>query len=402
VSQTEYPRQVSSRSVVVVSGLLLAAIAVRVAALLVASGVTGLPIERLALYFDGHEYITIAQSFPLPYTPGLWIETSWLPGYPLAIAIAFQVVGNYAVAALLVSILVSAAAGPLLFALARDRPGAVPAAMLLTVVPPIWLTASTLAFSESLFLPLVLATVLLGRQGRFSAALVTAVLAASTRHAGVLLAPILLVQRWGRGERRPLALAACALPVLVLPLFNLYLHVRIPGFPGLESVRMSVFGRSAFTIPFQSLLQASWWALLGRWEAILQVLSLVAVAVSIVDALFHREFDLAVWAGGFLALVVSLNGFWAFFQMDRLLLPALPVALLALARLRISAPVAAIACASLLAISLEDVTLRLRYNVPLEDGNSLLGWHLSSVAAGLRGGTPVGLGDWSAQPRTEH
>jgi hypothetical protein len=377
---------------------LLAGIAVRVVALLIARGATGLPVEQLALYFDGHEYITIAQSFPLPYGPDLWLETNWLPGYPLAIAIAFQVVGNYAVAALLVSILASAATAPLLFALARGRPGAVPAAMLLTVGPTMWLTASSLAHSESLFVPLVLATVLLGRRGYFSAALATGVLAAATRHAGLLLTPILLVQCWERGERRPLPLAACALPALVLPLLNLYLHARIPGYPGLLSgMTKVVYGANTLDIPFRSLLQGRAWAALDRWEAVLNILSLVAVVVGMLDALWQRDFDLAVWAGAFLALVVSLKGSWAFPSIGRFLLPALPVALLALARLRLSRPVVAAICASLLVISLGDVSLRVRKAVALEDGFPALAWHISSVARTLHGGGPVGLRNWTAQ-----
>jgi hypothetical protein len=294
-------------------GLLIAGVAVRITALVFAMEVTGLPAERLALYFDGHEYITIAQSFPLPYGPDLWLETNWLPGYPLAIAIAFPVIGNYGLAALLVSILASAAAAPLLLALARGRPGAVPAAILLTVGPPIWLIASSFPHSESLFLPLFLATVLLGRQGRFSAAIVTGVLAAATRQVGVFLTPILLVQRWERGERRLLALAACALPALVLPLLELYFHTRIPGYLGLLSVHAFFSGGSSFFgVPFRALLQVFVFAALNPWGTALNVVSLVAVGIGLIVALWHREFDLAVWAGAFLALAVSLDGFWAF------------------------------------------------------------------------------------------
>ena len=319
----------------------------------------------------------------------------------LAIAIAFRVVGNYAVAALLVSILVSAAAAPLLFALARGRPGAIPAAMVLTVGLTSWLTVSTLPHSESLFVPLFLATVLLGRRGRFSAAVAMGVLAAATRHAGLFLTPILLVQRWERGERRPLALATCALPALVLPLLNLYFLARISGYPGVLSVHAFFSGGSQFGIPFRTILHGIAFAALNPWGAVLNLISLVAVAVGLVDALRQREFDLAVWAGAFLALAVSLDGFWAFWDIDRYLLPALPVALLALARLRVSRPIVAATCAVLLGISLADVSRDARGSVALQDGMPSLAWHISRVAGSLHGGGPVGLGRWGARSRNE-
>jgi hypothetical protein len=387
-------------SAAVALALFLGGIGIRIAALAVACRATGLSVERLALYFDGHEYITIAQSFPLPYGPDLWLETAWLPGYPLAIALAFQIVGNYAVAALLVSVLASSTAAPLLFALARGRPGAIPAALLMMIGPTMWLTASSLPHSESLFLPLFLATVLLGRRGRFAAALVTGILTAATRHTGVFLTPILLVQCWQRGERRPLMLAACALPTLVLPLLNLYLHTRIPGYPGVLAVPAIIAGGRPFGIPFRTLLEGVAWAPLNPWGTAMNVISLVAVAVGLVVVLWQQEFDFAAWAGAFLGLAISLNGFRAFFEINRYLLPALPVALLALARLHLSRPVVAAACMGLFVVSLEDVSREARGAMALQNGTPQLVWHISRVAASLYGGDPVGLDGWRFHPRS--
>jgi hypothetical protein len=46
---------------------------------------TELPVRALSVYFDGHLYIEIAKSFPLPYPPESFDYMGHAPGYPALI-----------------------------------------------------------------------------------------------------------------------------------------------------------------------------------------------------------------------------------------------------------------------------------------------------------------------------
>jgi hypothetical protein len=167
------------------------------------------------------------------------------------------------------------------------------------------------------------------------------------------------------------------------------------------SVHTFFSGGHQFGVPFRTLLHVTEFAVLNPRRTIWNVVSLVAVAAGLADALRHREFDLAVWAGAFLVLAVFLDGFWAFWDIDRYLLPALPVALLAFARLRLSRRVVVATLAVLLIISLEDIPRDARASVALQDGMPPLAWHISRVARTLHGGDPIGFSRWRSRSKDE-
>jgi hypothetical protein len=222
--------------------------------------------------------------------------------------VAFLLVGNYGIAALAVSALASSLAAPFVYLLAERRPGAFGAAALLAVGPPLWMLASTHSYSEGLFVPLFMASVLAGRRNRLALSVSLGVLAALTRHAGVFLAPILLAQQWQRGQRRPAVLSVCVLPAIALPLLEVYLRMGIPGCPGLLATHVAFFGgtgdmtASHFALPLTAIIEGFRTATEHPLQALLNACSLVAVSLALAWSLARGQLDTLVWSGLFLAL----------------------------------------------------------------------------------------------------
>lgn len=156
----------------------------------------------------------------------------FFPAYPLAIRGLSVVLGDHPLAAALVISHVAALGSfvllYLLTTLELDEPAARRAVVFLAVFPTSFFLISP--YSESLFLLLVLATVLAARRGRWAVAGIAGLLAATTRNLGVLLAAPLVVeavQQAGERGRRSLgrSLPWAAGPVLGLLAYLVFWEV---------------------------------------------------------------------------------------------------------------------------------------------------------------------------------
>src|SRR5512139_645341 len=67
------------------AGLFAFALLVHGAIMQMSARAAGLPLASLGVYFDGHMYLEIARSFPLPYAAEGIAYTGFAPGYPALI-----------------------------------------------------------------------------------------------------------------------------------------------------------------------------------------------------------------------------------------------------------------------------------------------------------------------------
>ena len=156
----------------------------------------------------------------------------FFPAYPLAIRALSPVLGGHPLAAaLVISHLAALGSFVLLYLLTAteyDEAVARRAVVYLAVFPTSFFLIAP--YSESLFLLLVLATMLAARRGRWAIAGAAALLAATTRNLGVLLAAPLVVeavqQASERGRRSLLRSLPWAIgPVLGLGAYLLFWHL---------------------------------------------------------------------------------------------------------------------------------------------------------------------------------
>jgi hypothetical protein len=153
------------------------------------------------------------------------------PLYPGLVALLGRIFfGHYVLAGLVVSLLAALGAFVLLHRLAEDRLGAEGArrTVLYLAIFPMALFLQAV-YSESLFLLLVLAAVVLAERNRFTAAGLVAGLAILTRAAGLALLPALALLAWRHRERlRALAGVALAVPVAAVYPLVLWQQVGDP------------------------------------------------------------------------------------------------------------------------------------------------------------------------------
>ena len=157
-------------------------------------------------------------------------RAAFFPLYPLLVRVAGTLTGSAVVGGLLLSLGCLLAALVVLHRLvALDHPRAVARlTVLLVAVFPGAMWFSSL-YSESLFLLLSVATLLLARTDRWALAGLAGGLAASSRSAGVVLA-VPLVLLWWRSERRTGDAAWIGLVTAGLLAFCLYLGAAGEGF----------------------------------------------------------------------------------------------------------------------------------------------------------------------------
>lgn len=155
---------------------------------------------RIWTLWDGGWYLGIAAD-GYGFHPD---SPAFFPLYPGVVALAGRALaGNYALAAVAISLASCAAVFVLVYRLAAARLGAAGAlrtVVYLAVFPTtIFLGA---AYSESLFLALAALSFLLAERGRFGWAGVTAGAAMLCRLVGIALVPALVILAWGAGDRR--------------------------------------------------------------------------------------------------------------------------------------------------------------------------------------------------------
>lgn len=166
---------------------------------------TNRPLLASLTSWDGIYYLGIAQNgYHLGPANGPYPDLAFFPLYPFVVRLALPFTGgDTALAAVLVANLAFLVALGLLYALARRRlepAGALLVATLVTLQPGA--VAFGVAYSDSLFLLLTVATFLAAERGQRGLAGGAAALAALTRLPGALLVVPLLILFW-RQDRRP-------------------------------------------------------------------------------------------------------------------------------------------------------------------------------------------------------
>ena len=175
--------------------------------------------------WDSDWYLRIAED---GYADSPSSTPAFFPLYPgLVGALGRLLGGHYVLAGVLISLAACAFAFMLLYRLAArhlDEAGALRAVLYLAVFPTaLFLQA---AYSESLYLALVLAAFLLAERGGFLGAGLVAGLAMLTRPVGIALLPALALLAW-RAPRRTRALAELAVAVPIAALYPLLLGIWI-------------------------------------------------------------------------------------------------------------------------------------------------------------------------------
>lgn len=187
------------------------------------------------LRWDTVCYLLIAET---GYTVNAGL-TVWPPLYPFLIRLFSFVVGTPIAAALLVSSIATWVTFVLLYLLVTEDGHAEETArntLTLYILYPVafFLVAG---YTESLFLALVLGSLLLARKGKWGWAGLLAALSMLTRNQGIVLSVVLLWEGWlqyrSAQERKASdiikALLAASTPVLIFGLFSLYVRYGLQG-----------------------------------------------------------------------------------------------------------------------------------------------------------------------------
>ncbi len=327
--------------------------------------------SNFALFFDGHLYIEIAKSFPLPFGDGARDYMGQAPGYPALIALVRwltpDALVDWGLAALIASTLPAALCASAVFVLCLEL-GIPPLwpSLLFVFANPRWAMVGSSAFAESLAILFALGSVIAILRCRLGASMLLLAAAGLTRFPMFLIgAPLALHWvLWSSNSpgspldrlRSALTLRSSlllALPIASFALYNLYLYWRLPGFEGIADAH-SVFWDTHLSWPFQSLMTGFRPGLWKGWTLYLTTYATLGLyLVSIVAGLFRleRRFWILPVAAAIIVLfhasLAGMTGTWAF---GRLTIVAWPFALLsllcafpALAR----PPAAVIACAGL-------------------------------------------------------
>lgn len=305
---------------------------------------SAMSVGALGVYFDGHLYLEIARSFPLPYGPGAVDYAGHAPGYPglawLLRALLPDAWIDWGGLLLLASWIPAALSAALFYAVCRelDAPAWWPT-LLFAVANPRMVTLSGSAHAEPLALAFALAGLLAFLRGRLGWCVAWIALAGFTRFAAfTLLAPI-GIGLWLRGRPRLRDFGLLAIPPVLFGLYVLYLHARIPGFVSLADSHR-VFWETHLAWPFAALVKsfdpALWSATHPSFELTYATLAFYLLALGGGGWLSIRTarpetWLLTAWVAIVVGMHVSLAGVLGAWDFVRLVALAWPAALLILA-----------------------------------------------------------------------
>jgi len=309
---------------------------------LVAAAAAGLTLEQLAVYFDGHLYLEIARSFPVPYAAEGIAYTGFAPGYPALIYLLRVLVpaelASWGILAVLASWIPAALAAVAFYLLCREL-GLAPLvpSVAFVVANSRWLSVAGTAHPEPLAMCLALLCFLAHLRGKTGVAVVCLALAGLTRFPAFLLGVPLaydLLIRQRRLDWR--TLAWLSVPPLSFALFVAYLYARIPGYPGLGEAHR-VFWDTHLTWPFAALVQSAQPWLWGP-NQVSFVLTYAWVGTYLLSLVLGLRTPgrarglLVLWVAVIVLFHVSLSGLLGAWAFQRLALLAWPAALLILWR----------------------------------------------------------------------
>ncbi len=224
-------------------------------------GVRGAPISlsALAVFFDGHKYLEIAKSFPLPYSAQGDLLLGHAPGYPALIALLHAVAGgalDWGSAALLASWVCGALAALAFYVLCRQLglPALLPS-LLFVLANPRWLALASTAHPEPLAVLAALVSAIAWRRRAYAWAALGLGLTVLTRFPSLVVVLPLAAGFWlQRRPPPPRAALALAAPFLALLLHDLYLGLRVPGFQGIRASH-AFWWEPRWSLPFLGLLR---------------------------------------------------------------------------------------------------------------------------------------------------
>ncbi len=337
--------------------LVVLALAVEVGIALHAVGGAEVPLGSLALYFDGHLYLEIARSFPLPYAPAGPDYLGHSPGYPGLVWLLHVLLPNRFVdwggAMLLAAWLPAALAPGVFYLLCRElQLSAFWPSLLFIAGNPRWLTLSATPHPEPLAVLLAIAILVAYQRQRLAWCMFFLSLAMLTRYPAILIGlPIAFGTILIRRDWSPKTIAILASPLAVFAALNVYLFLRIPDFAGISAAHR-VFWITGPTWPFAAL-----WANAERWlwppdYPLFEVtyasllFYLVMIPVGLRPSV-RREWLLAIWVATIVLFHVSLSGILGAWDFARLVVLAWPAALLIFWRsvgTRLPGPVIGVIC----------------------------------------------------------
>jgi hypothetical protein len=342
-----------SRERIELAGVTALALLVPVVAAALGIHGAGRPLSHLGVFYDGHLYIEIARSFPLPFADAARDYLGQAPGYPALVALVRAVTPSQLVdwggAALIASWIPAALSAGAFYLLCRDVGlSALGPSLLFLLANPRWLVVASGPRPEPLAMLLTIALTRAALRGRLGVAVGLLSALALVRFPALLLgAPLavcfLLVSgpSTGRATSTPLRpsglellrrLAWLAVPLAVFGLYNLYLELRLSDFPGIWGAHR-IFWDTHLTWPFSSLragLARRFW---GR-DATLYVLTYVSLAFYLLSVLSgFRLHDRRLWFLPLSTAVLvlfhaSLSGLTGAWDFTRLVILAWPSALL--------------------------------------------------------------------------
>jgi hypothetical protein len=330
-------RRPGSSEAVHMAGLFVFAIVVHGTTTQLGAAAAGVPLAQLGVYFDGHMYLEIARSFPLPYAAEGIAYTGFAPGYPALIYLTRLLVpaelANWGQLALLASLIPAAFAAVVFYRLCRVLElAALWPGIAFVVANSRWLSVAGTPHPEPLATCLALLCFLAHLRGRTGVAVLCLTLAGLTRFPAFLLGVPLAYDLLIRQRRRDLgALAWLSVPPLCFALFVAYLYARIPGYVGMAEAHR-VFWDTHLTWPFAALVrgfdrQLPHFEITYAWVGIY----LLSLALGLRPGERPRWF-LALWVASIVLFHVSLSGLIGAMDFQRLVLLAWPAALLILWR----------------------------------------------------------------------
>lgn len=300
----------------------------------------GRPVGELSVFFDGHMYLSIARSLPLPYSEHALDYAGHSPGYPAAAWLTHVATPNSLVNwgdAMLLALWIPAAAAVALFFVVVQKLEADPwiPTLAFAIANPVWLLSSATPHAEPLAVALLLGALLAHLNGRAAIAGIALALAVLTRLPSAVLGAWLFfgILAAHQFRFRPNLIHAFG-SIAAFALLNAYLYWRIPVFEGISQAH-SVFWNTSVVWPFAGLiagLGSDLWTHPG-FEITYGLLALYFVAMG--AAAWTRDrmsLELGLWVLLTAGAAASFRGLLGLWDYPRLSIPAWPAALLIVAR----------------------------------------------------------------------
>lgn len=328
--------------------LFLAALALQacVALAVVAAAGEDVSLDSLAVYNDGHLYLEIARSFPLPYSPDGPDYLGHAPGYPALVAAVHALTPDawvsWGMAALLAAWLCAALSAPAFHALSRELGvSSLWPTLAFVTADPFRVVLGSSAHAEptaELFALLCFLALARDRLG-WSVALLSC--AALCRFPAILLgAPLAFVVLVTRRRRDLRSVALLSVPLWVLLIFNLYLRWRVPGFVNVFESH-AVFWETRFEHPFSAVpalahLGAWWREAIPLWAIWPLLLTYASACIAGLRPAERERWYLPLWIAMIAGFHASLSGVMGALALPRLTVLAWAPSVLVLARLPVA------------------------------------------------------------------